>query len=61
MTRETGPRKKTVLAGLNQLGEDFDAVFAAMRAAGEIRKYGKKRDATWGVPGWVRPPRKRFS
>lgn len=61
VTRETGPRIRNVLAGLNYGGKaDFDAVFQAMRAAGELKKYGKKRDAKWGVPGWVNPPRRRF-
>ena len=60
MTRETGPRPKTVLTGLNYHGEDFDSVFRSMRAEGSIVKYGKRKDAKWGAPGWVRPQRRRF-
>lgn len=60
MTTETGPRSMNVLRGINHHAEDFDGVVKAMREAGELVKYGKKRDAKWGAPGWVKPKRRKF-
>lgn len=60
VTTETGPRPLNVLRGINRHGEDFEAVIAAMRSAGELKRYGKKRGSKWGAPGWVRSPRRRF-
>lgn len=49
---ESGPRPRAVLLGLcrddKQRGQ-FDAVFAAMLDAGELRKFGARKDASYGV------------
>lgn len=63
VTTETGPRSMNVLRGLVRTpvqAAQFDKIIKAMRAAGELKKYGKRKDAKWGAPGWKRPPRRRF-
>lgn len=64
ITADTGPRSMNVLRGVARMSgeaEQLPEIVRAMRAAGELVKYGKKRDAKWGAPGWVAPKRKRFS
>lgn len=54
VVKETGPRKRTVLAGLAEhYGErDGEALVRAMARAGELVVYGQKRGATLGAPDW---------
>lgn len=64
ITSETGPRSMNVLRGVARMSgeaEQLPKIVRDMRAAGELVKYGKKRDSKWGAPGWKRPPHKRFS
>lgn len=62
ITSETGPRSMNVLRGLARTADQvwrFDSIIKRMRAAGELVKYGSKRGATWGAPGWKPTSTKR--
>lgn len=52
-----GPRAKSVLAGLAHPGQNFDRVFKAMRDAGEIVRYRKRKGALYGLPKTHAGPR----
>ena len=45
-----GPRSRAVLSGLARPGQDFEKVFTAMRAAGELIKYRSRKGALYGLP-----------